>query len=179
MLFIITGMAGEIATKAKELFKAKNLKTIGKSEIEHPTRTWTNKVELPNIKEAKWDYEYEINEKTVRLSKSSFIDAINDEWDTISRYNSIIATIRDMLENDIDNVEGATAGDLQSTIDIIEDINNAENNHVGMLQSALAMFSENVETIKDGEQEADGYIAKDDGEFADDDFGMKLKIDED
>lgn len=88
MLFIITGMTGEIATKAKELFKAKNLKTIGKSEIEHPTRTWTNKVELPNIKEAKWDYEYEINEKTVRLSKSSFIDAINDECNAVISISS-------------------------------------------------------------------------------------------
>ena len=107
------------------------------------------------------------------------IDAINDEWETINRYNSMISTIRGMLE-DIDNIEGITAGDLQDTVEIIENINNEENNHVGMLQSALALYSENVETIKDGEKEADGImtdvadgeIIKD--EFADDEYVGRL-----
>ena len=107
------------------------------------------------------------------------IDAINDEWETINRYNSMISTIRGMLE-DIDNIEGITAGDLQDTAEIIEDINNEENNHVGMLQSALALYSENVETIKDGEKEADdiktdvadGEVIKD--EFADDEYVGRL-----
>ena len=107
------------------------------------------------------------------------IYAINDEWETINRYNSMLSTIRDMLE-DIDNIEDITAGDLQDTVEIIEDINNEENNHVGMLQSALALYSENVEAIKDGEKEADGIktdvadgeIIKD--EFADDEYVGRL-----
>ena len=107
------------------------------------------------------------------------ITAINDEWDTIRTYNSIKTTILDMLER-LDELDGVTAGDLQDTVEIIENINNEENNHVGMLQSALALFSENVETIKDGEKEADGIkteVAEGDikeDEFVDDEYVGRL-----
>lgn len=88
MLFIITGLTGEIAKKAKELFKSKNLRIIGKSEIEHPTRTWKHKKNEEDLKDSEWDYEYEANEKTVRLKKSSFVEAINGDYDAVINISS-------------------------------------------------------------------------------------------
>ena len=68
------------------------------------------------------------------------IDAINDEWTTIDKYNSIITMMSE--ENKVD------------MIPVIQDITAEENTHVGQLQTLLQSISPNVENIVDGESEA-------------------------
>lgn len=68
------------------------------------------------------------------------INAINGEWDTIILYNDLITNL-------------ATQG-MDDIADIIKDINNEENIHVGQLQKALEKLSPNAESIRDGEKEA-------------------------
>lgn len=68
------------------------------------------------------------------------IDAINDEWTTIDKYNSIITMMSE--ENKVD------------MIPVIQDITAEENTHVGQLQTLLQSISPNVENIVDGETEA-------------------------
>lgn len=68
------------------------------------------------------------------------IDAINDEWATIDKYNSIITMMSE--ENKVDMMP------------VIQDITAEENTHVGQLQTLLQSISPNVENIVDGETEA-------------------------
>lgn len=72
------------------------------------------------------------------------ISAINDEWTAIRGYNSIVATLNhETINNPI----------YRSFIDVINDIINEENKHVGQLQEILKQISPNVNSIKDGEVE--------------------------
>ena len=68
------------------------------------------------------------------------IDAINDEWSTIDKYNSIITMLSEEGKFDM--------------IPVIQDITAEENTHVGQLQELLQSISPNVENIVDGETEA-------------------------
>lgn len=70
------------------------------------------------------------------------LSLINDENDTIQKYNSFIAN----LEN---------YGDF---IPVVNDIINEEMNHVGMLQTLLQRVSPNTENIEKGKAEADNII---------------------
>ena len=72
------------------------------------------------------------------------ISAINDEWSTIQRYNSMIATLRTEMS-------GNPA--YEQFIAVIEEINNEENKHVGQLQEVLKQISPNANSIQDGEEE--------------------------
>lgn len=72
------------------------------------------------------------------------ISAINDEWSTIQRYNSMIATLRTEMS-------GNPA--YEQFIAVIEEINNEENKHVGQLQEVLKQISPNAKSIQDGEEE--------------------------
>lgn len=72
------------------------------------------------------------------------IDAINDEWNTIRKYNSLVATLR---------VELANNSSYSSFITIIEDITAEENKHVGQLQEALRVISPNAQLIEKGREE--------------------------
>ena len=72
------------------------------------------------------------------------IDAINDEWNAIRKYNSLIATLR---------VELANNPNYSSFITIIEDITAEENKHVGQLQEALQTISPNAHQIDKGREE--------------------------
>ena len=72
------------------------------------------------------------------------ISAINDEWSTIQRYNSMIATLRTEMS-------GNPA--YEQFIAVIEEINNEENKHVGQLQEVLKQISPNARSIQDGEEE--------------------------
>lgn len=74
------------------------------------------------------------------------INAINGEWDTIALYNDLITNLSAQGMNDI--------------VEIITDINNEENIHVGQLQKALEKLSPNASSIKDGEEEASKDLAE-------------------
>ena len=75
------------------------------------------------------------------------LQAINDESDTIQFYNDLLANT-----------------DNEDIIAIINDINEEENNHIGMLSKALAIVSPNAEAIEDGQEEAEEMIAEVDEE---------------
>ena len=75
---------------------------------------------------------------------------IIDEWEAINGYNSAIATLVDI---------GKTDG-----IDVLKDIVNEENVHVGQLQKVLEIVAPNVTSIGEGEAEAEEQL-EDKGEF--------------
>lgn len=72
------------------------------------------------------------------------IDAINGEWDTIKLYNDILV-----------NAESYGYSDIA---DVLRDITNEENVHVGQLQKALETISPNVSSIEDGSKEAEAQL---------------------
>lgn len=72
------------------------------------------------------------------------ISAINDEWKTVSAYNSIIETLR---------YESSNNPDYARFIDVINDINAEENKHIGQLQEILQKLSPNAEYIDQGREE--------------------------
>ena len=72
------------------------------------------------------------------------ISAINGEWSTIQQYNDLITTLASEGMNDI--------------AEIIKDINNEENVHVGQLQKALETLSPNIVSVHEGEKEAEDKV---------------------
>lgn len=72
---------------------------------------------------------------------SLIIEAINDEWEAIRFYE-------DLLVNNTD----------EDVARVIQDILEEEHNHVGMLEEVLKKFSNEVEEISAGEQEAQEII---------------------
>jgi hypothetical protein len=102
------------------------------------------------------------NSEATGLS-NMIITAINDEWKTIAYYNDLVELMR---------VEGK-----DEMINVIEDIANEENKHVGQLQEIMKQLSPNTMSIADGETEGSEQLHKEENpeevEFAtiDDDFG--------
>ena len=76
---------------------------------------------------------------------NAIIALINDEWEAIEGYNSFIATL-------------AAENTLPEAIDIIKDIANEENLHIGQLQKLLQIISPNADSIATGEKEAENQI---------------------
>jgi rubrerythrin len=72
------------------------------------------------------------------------IAAINDEWEAIRGYNSLVASL---------SYESNSNPQFAQMIEVINDINAEENKHVGQLQEILKAISPNAEMIKAGEQE--------------------------
>ena len=72
------------------------------------------------------------------------ITAINDEWNTVKMYNDLIV-----------NME--TFGYPEMT-EVIRDIINEENKHIGQLSKVLETISPNVANIEKGEQEAEEQL---------------------
>ena len=72
------------------------------------------------------------------------ITAINDEWETVKMYNDLIV-----------NME--TFGYTNMT-EVIRDVINEENKHIGQLSKALETISPNVANIEKGEQEAEEQL---------------------
>lgn len=72
------------------------------------------------------------------------ISAINDEWKTISTYNSIIETLK---------YESQRNPEYMSFVTVLNDINAEENKHVGQLQEILAKLSPNTQYIDQGREE--------------------------
>lgn len=89
------------------------------------------------------------------------LDLINGENDTIKDYNIFKANLESHPE----------------FISAIEDITNEENNHVGMLQTLLKQISPNVETIKQGEAEAEKDLIDDSQSFEVSDFEVDDSFD--
>ena len=96
-----------------------------------------------------------VSEKDHGVS-SMIISSINDEWNTISTYNSIIATLREF------SVENSS---YQSFIDVVNDIVAEENKHVGQLQEILKKVSPNTSYIEKGEAEGRSQLRMIDGKL--------------
>lgn len=73
---------------------------------------------------------------------NAIIDAINDEWEAISKYNNLLANLTNNPE----------------MIPIIQDIIAEENTHVGQLQQILLQISPNVQNIEKGEIEGEEQL---------------------
>ena len=92
-------------------------------------------------------------EETVGLS-NMIIKEINGEWETIQHYNDLISIMRTEGRDDM--------------INVISDIIDEENKHIGQLQKCLQMISPNVSEIDSGELEAIGQLNTINNEVADD-----------
>ncbi len=77
------------------------------------------------------------------------MSSINDEFNTIRNYNSLIATMQN------ENTE-----DYSAFIKVIQDINVEENKHVGQLQEILKQISPNATQIEAGKDEAQEQMAE-------------------
>lgn len=77
------------------------------------------------------------------------LTAINDELDTIRKYNDYIATLR---------AESSNNPIYESFINVISDISNEENKHVGQLQELLTRISPNAESIDLGRKEGEDQL---------------------
>lgn len=69
---------------------------------------------------------------------SIIIDAINDEWEAIYKYNDIIAQLNFSNKTDM--------------VDVIKNIVAEENEHVGQLEALLEIISPNVKNIELGKE---------------------------
>lgn len=75
-------------------------------------------------------------------------DLVIDELDAVNGYNSAIATIKDLP--DVDGADDA--------VNVLSDIANEENMHIGEIQQLLKMFSDQAVSIDDGKKEAQEII---------------------
>lgn len=118
----------------------------------------------PESKVLEADEKLPQTEETVGLS-NAIIQEINGEWETIQHYNDLISIMRTEGRDDM--------------INVISDIIDEENKHVGQLQKCLQMISPNVSEIDSGETEAIGQLYTDDSclDCADDDFGPNSGFD--
>ena len=121
-------------------------------DVESPEKVIENEEKVPQTNEA------------VGLA-NMIIKEINGEWETISNFNDLISLMRSEGQDNM--------------IDVISDIVDEENKHVGQLQKCLQLISPNVSEIDSGETEAIGQLdALEECEFcADDDFGPNSGFD--
>lgn len=75
---------------------------------------------------------------------------IKDELEAIDGYNSAVATIRSMLEDETTD----KSIDYEGMIAVISEITNEENLHIGQLEKLLETVSPNAESIDAGKEEA-------------------------
>lgn len=80
---------------------------------------------------------------------------IIDEFEAIDIYNSHIITLKDLINKETDE---AVIESYKKIIEILTDIANEENIHVGQLQKALSLVSPSALFIKDGDIEADEVL---------------------
>ena len=78
---------------------------------------------------------------------SLIIDAINGEWETVDKYNTLAMNARS---------EG-----YDQIASVLDEINTEENKHIGQLQELLKKLSPNANAIEDGEQEAEMQVDDD------------------
>ena len=77
------------------------------------------------------------------------INSINDEWEAIRFYNSLIATLKH---------EAVNNPMYDAFVTVVGDIVNEENKHVGQLQEILSRISPNTESIQDGHREGETQL---------------------
>ena len=75
---------------------------------------------------------------------------ITDELEAIDGYNSAVATIRSMMEDEMTD----KSIDYDGIIAVISEITNEENLHIGQLEKLLETVSPNAESIDAGKEEA-------------------------
>ena len=75
---------------------------------------------------------------------------IKDELEAIDGYNSTVATIRSMMEDETTD----KSIDYEGIIAVISEITNEENLHIGQLEKLLETVSPNAKSIDDGKDEA-------------------------
>ncbi len=85
---------------------------------------------------------------------SMLMDAIKDEWSTIDKYNSILATVKATPEIDPTPYET-----------VLNHINEEELKHVGELQELLKQIAPNTQEIAKGQQEAKSELKFVDGKL--------------
>ena len=81
----------------------------------------------------------------------SLINLINDEWEAIQGYNDFRAMVLDM------NKTGTR--DYTHMLEVINEVINEENRHVGQLQELLKEVSPNTASIEKGQEEAKEQLA--------------------
>lgn len=149
-------------------YAKKNSSKYYKADMSFDLNSWNNDflhedIESPE-KVLEADEKVPQTEETVGLS-NAIIQEINGEWETIQHYNDLISIMRTEGRDDMVNV--------------ISDIIDEENKHVGQLQKCLQLISPNVSEINSGETEAIGQLDANDNLYsddncldcADDDFG--------
>ena len=83
----------------------------------------------------------------------SLINLINDEWEAIQGYNTFRAMVLDMSKTG--------TRDYTSMLEVIDEVINEENRHVGQLQELLKGISPNTASIEKGQEEAKEQLASD------------------
>ena len=82
---------------------------------------------------------------------------IKDELEAIEGYNSVISTLRSMMEDP----ETETDNDnIINSIKVLEDIAGEEYIHIGQLQEVQKLFNSQTDLIADGEEEAKEQLEK-------------------
>lgn len=94
---------------------------------------------------------------------ASIMDAINDEYETINKYNALLIALKQENREDVAKV--------------IEDIIEEEYTHIGQLQAILETYSEASEAIEDGIEEAEEQLGIAEETSVDDDFGNNSGFD--
>ena len=94
----------------------------------------------------------------------TLIKLINDEWEAIQGYNNF----REMILTAQNN----GAGDYTEMLNVINEVVNEENLHVGQLQELLKRVSPNTQSIAKGEEEAEEQLSTSGNEWV----NGKLKV---
>lgn len=138
-------------------YAKKNSSKYYKADMSFDNKSWENDFLHEDMEDSEKvleaDEKLPQTEETVGLS-NAIIQEINGEWETIQHYNDLISIMRTEGQDDM--------------INVISDIIDEENKHVGQLQKCLQMISPNVSEIDSGETEAIGQLNTIDNEVADD-----------
>lgn len=159
MVYTVDGVKSEQDISAANIAKAEELvrkqydgKNIIFTSKKPVQENLEEDLEIPE-KVLEADEKLPQTEETVGLS-NAIIQEINGEWETIQHYNDLISIMRTEGRDDM--------------INVISDIVDEENKHIGQLQKCLQMISPNVFEIDSGETEAIGQLNTIDNEVADD-----------
>ena len=130
------GLSKKVIKELKRYGKVKINKNI-KENINIGENIMGNNIELtPQIDKIP---ETPLNGEDTTIS-NLLVDMINGEWDTIKGYNDVISACMQANKPEI--------------AEVLKDITNEENVHVGQLQKALETLSPNTSSIAKGEEEA-------------------------
>ena len=95
------------------------------------------------------------------------ITAINDEWETIRSYNSLIETLK---------YESTNNPEYKAFIEILNEINSEENKHIGQLQEMLEKLSPNAQFIDKGREEGRSQFNFANGQLQVECWGPKTSV---